>query len=112
MRADVVGHVEGVEGGIGVEEAAVVGGDVEAGVALVNGAEEALEVLPDGPRVVRIAVLEGAPEGVGGQQAVVFANGAEQDAVEELLREAKDVRRGDGGVSAAEAAEDALDLAH
>ena len=49
MGADLVRHLEGVQRRIGGEEAAVVGGDVQAGVALVDGAEQAAEVLPDGP---------------------------------------------------------------
>jgi len=60
--------------------AAVVGGDVQAGVAFVDGAEQASEVLPEGFWVVRVAVLEGALEGFGGQQAALFAKGAEQRA--------------------------------
>ena len=58
--------------------AAVVGGDVQAGIAFVDGAEQAPKVLPEGLRIVRIAVLEGALEGFGGQQAAVFAKGAKQ----------------------------------
>jgi hypothetical protein len=41
--------------------------DVQAGVAFVNGAEQAAEVVPERVRVVRIAVLEGVLEGFGGQ---------------------------------------------
>ena len=78
--------------------AAVVGGDVQAGIAFVDGAEQAPEVLPEGLRIVRVAVLEGALEGLGGQQAAVFAKGAEQNAVEQLLGAAQDFRRSDGGV--------------
>jgi hypothetical protein len=47
--------------------------DVQAGVAFVNGAEQAPEVEPDGLWIVRVAVLEGVLEGFGGQQATVFA---------------------------------------
>jgi len=43
-------------------------------------------------------VLEGALEGFGRQQAAVFAKGAEQDAVEQLLSAAQNFLRGDGGV--------------
>jgi len=39
MGADLVGHLEGVQRRIAGEEATVVGGDVQAGVAFVNGAE-------------------------------------------------------------------------
>ena len=90
------------------EEAAVVGGDVQAGVAFVNGAEQAAEVEPDGLRIVGVALLEGVLERFGGEQAAVFAEGAEQDAVQQLLGAAQDFGRGDGGVLAAEAGEHAL----
>ena len=108
MGADLIGHLEGVQGGVGGEEAAVVGGDVQAGVAFINGAEQAPEVEPDGLRVVRVAVLEGVLEGFGGQQAAVFAEGAEQDAVQQLLGAAQDFGRGSGRVLAAQPTEDAL----
>ena len=49
--------------------------DVQAGIAFVNGAEQAPEVEPDGPRVVWVAVLEGVLEGFVGQQAAIFAKG-------------------------------------
>jgi hypothetical protein len=85
MGADFVGHLEGVQGWIEGEEAAVVGGDVQAGVPCVNGAEEAAEVVPERVRVVGVAMLEGMLEGFGGEQAEVFAKGAEQDPVQQLL---------------------------
>jgi hypothetical protein len=59
--------------------------DVQAGVAFVNGAEEAAEVVPERVRVVGVAMLEGMLEGFGGEQAEVFAKGAEQDPVQQLL---------------------------
>ena len=46
LGADLVQHLEGVQGRIEGEEASVVGGDVQAGVAFVNGAEQATEVVP------------------------------------------------------------------
>jgi len=49
--------------------------DVQAGVAFVNGAKQAAEVVPERVRVGGVAVLEGLLEGFGGQQAVVFAEG-------------------------------------
>jgi len=108
MGADFVRDLEGVQPGVGGEEAAVVGGDVQAGVAFVNGAEQAAEVVPERVRVVGVAVLEGVLEGFGGQQPTVLAKGAEQDPVQQLLGAAQDFGRGDGGVLAAEAGEDAL----
>ena len=36
MGADLVGHLEGVQGGVEGEEAAVVGGDVQAGVVCIR----------------------------------------------------------------------------
>ena len=108
MGADLVRHLEGVQRRIEGEEAAVVGGDVQAGVAFVNGAEQAPEVVPDGLRVVGVAMLEGVLEGLGGQQAAVLAKGAEQDAVQQLLGAAQDFGRGDGGVLAAQAGEHPL----
>ena len=106
MGADLVRHLEGVQGRIGGEEAAVVGGDVQAGVAFVNGAEQAAEVEPERVRVVGVAVLKGVLERFGGQQAAVFAKGAEQDPVQQLLGAAQDFGRGDGGVLAAQSGED------
>ena len=47
-------------------------------------------------------------EGFGGQQAAVFAEGAEQDSVQQLLDAAQDFLRGDGGVFAAEPGENPL----
>ena len=96
MSADVVRHLEGVQRRVGGEEAAVVGGDVQAGIAFVYGAEQAAEVEPDGARVVRVAVREGVLEGLGGQKTAVFAEGTEQDAVQQLLGAAEDFRRGNG----------------
>jgi len=68
--------------------------DVQAGVAFVNGAEQAAEVEPYGLWVVGVALLEGVLEGFGGQQAAVLAKGAEQDAVQQLLGAAEDFGRG------------------
>ena len=48
MTAELVGHLEGVQRRIGGEETAVVGGDVQADVAFVDGAEQAPEILPEG----------------------------------------------------------------
>ena len=53
-------------------------------------------------------MLEGALVEFGGQQAAVFAKGAEQNAVEQLLGAAQDFRRSDGGVLAAEPGEHLL----
>ena len=96
MSADFVQHLEGVQRRVGGEEAAVVGGDVQAGIAFINSAEQATEVEPDGPGIVRVVVLEGVLEGFGGEQAAVFAEGAEQHAVEQRLNAAEDFLRGDG----------------
>jgi uncharacterized protein YjeT (DUF2065 family) len=74
-----------------------------------SGATPALtEDLPDGLRIIGFAVLEGVLEGLGGQQAAVFAKGAEQNAVQQLLNAAEDFLRGNGGVLAAQAVEDPL----
>ena len=108
MGADLVRYLEGVQPRVEGEEAAVVGRDVQPGVAFINGADQATKVEPERVRVVRIAVLEGVLEGFSGQQATVFAEGAEQDPVQQLLDAAQDFGRGDGGVLAAQAGEDAL----
>ncbi len=108
IGADFVRHLEGVQRWIGGEEAAVVGGDVQAGVAFVNGAEQAPEVVPDGPGIVRVAVFEGVLEGFGGQQTAVFAKGAEQHAVQQLLNAAEDFPRGNRGVLATKPGEHPL----
>src|ERR1039457_5537383 len=89
MSADLIRHLETVQTLIQGEEAAVVGGNVQAGVAFVNGAEQAAEVEPDGLRVVGIAVLEGVLEGFGGQQAAVLAKGTEQHPIQQLLNAAE-----------------------
>jgi hypothetical protein len=75
--------------------------DDQTGIAFINGAKQAAEVVPERVRVVWVAVLEGVFEGFGGQQAVVFAKGAEQNAVQQLLYAAEDFLRGDGGILAA-----------
>jgi hypothetical protein len=108
VGADLVRHLEGVQGGIEGEEAAVVRRDVEPGVAFVNGAKQSAEVEPDGLRVVRVALLVGVLEGLAGQQPAAFAEGAEQNAVQQLLGAAQDFGRGDGGVLAAQAGQDPL----
>ena len=48
MGADFVGNLEAVQTLIQGEEAAVVGGDVQAGVAFVNGAEQARKLSQSG----------------------------------------------------------------
>ena len=96
IGADLVGHLEGVQRRVGGEEAAVVSGDVQSGVAFVNGAEQAPEVEPDGARVVRVAVLEGVFQGFGGEQTAVFAEGAKQNAVQQFLDAAEDFLGGNG----------------
>ena len=53
-------------------------------------------------------MLEGALEGFRREQAAVFAKGAEEDAVQQLLGAAEDFGRGNGGVLAAEAGEQSL----
>lgn len=84
----------------GTERAAVVRGDIETGVAGVDGAKEAAEVFPDRFRIVGIVMGKRALEGIGGQQAAVFAKGAEQDAVQQLLGAAENFLRSDRGVLA------------
>jgi hypothetical protein len=108
MGTDLVRYLEGVQRRVEGEEAAIVSGNVQAGIALINGAKQAAAVELDGPGIVRVAVLEGPLEGFGGQQAAAFAKGAEQDAVQELLGAAQDFRRDDGGVLAAQVGGDAL----
>ena len=73
IGADLVRYLEAVQTLIQGEEAAIVGRDVQAGVAFINGAEQAPEVEPDGPGIVRVAVFEGVLEGFGGQQTAVLA---------------------------------------
>ena len=59
VAAYLVGDGEPVEVGIVGEQAAVVGRDVQGGVADVDRPEQAPEVLPDRPRVVGVVVLVG-----------------------------------------------------
>jgi hypothetical protein len=96
MPADIVRYLEHVQRRIELEETADVGRDVQGGVAFVNSAEQAAEVEPDGPGVVRIAVLEGVFQGFFGKQTAVFAEGARQNAVERLLDAAEDFLLGNG----------------
>ena len=72
--------------------------DVEGVVTLVHRAEQSAEVVPDRPRVVGVAMLVGLLDGVRRQQVAVLAEGAEQDAVEQLLRALQDDVAVDGGV--------------
>src|ERR1035441_3247317 len=96
IGADFIGYLEGVQTLIQGKEAAIVGRDVQAGIAFVNGAEQTPEVEPDRPGIVWIAVLEGVLEGLGGQQAAVFAKRTKQNAVQQLLNAAEDFLWGDG----------------
>jgi hypothetical protein len=52
MGADPVLHLEGVQRRIEAEEAAVAGGDVQADIAFINGAEQAAEVELGGGRAI------------------------------------------------------------
>ena len=108
VAAHLVGDGEPVEIGIVGEQPAVVGRDVQGGVADVDGPEQAPEILPDRPRVVGVAVLVGFVDGFGGQEPPVLAEGTEQDAVEELLRAGQDLVRPDGRVRPAEMLEGVL----
>jgi hypothetical protein len=53
----------------------LVSGDVQLGIALVNGAEQAAEDEPAGPGIVRVSVLEGVVGGFGRQQAAKKTEG-------------------------------------
>jgi len=105
MGADLVRHLEGVQRRIEGEETAVVSGDVQPGVAFVNGAEQAAKIEPHWLWIVGVAGLEGLLEGLGGEQAAAFAKGAEEDPVQQLLGATQDFGRGDGGVLAAQPCE-------
>ena len=105
IAADLVGDGEPVEIGIVGEQPAVVGRDVQGGVADVDRTEQAPEILPDRPRVVGIVVLVGFLDGLGGQQPPILAEGAEQDAVEKLLRAGEHLVRADGRVRPAQVVE-------
>lgn len=80
--ANLVGDVQAVEFGVVGEEAAVVGRDPKGLVAQVDRLEKPPEVLPDGPGVIRVGVLIGPKDGVGGKQPPVFAERAEENSVE------------------------------
>ncbi|MCX6924200.1 MAG: hypothetical protein NT154_13460 [Verrucomicrobia bacterium] len=62
-------------------------------MTLVNGAVQAPEVEPDGLWIVRVAVLEGVFQGLCGQQAAVFAKGAEPEPVQQFPNTAEDFLR-------------------
>jgi hypothetical protein len=81
---------------------------VQAGAPYVNGAEQAAEIVPHWLWIVWVAGLEGMLQRLGGEQAAAFAEGAEQDPVQQLLGAAQDFGRRDGGVLAAQAGEHAL----
>ena len=106
--ANVVGDLQRVEPLVMGEEAAVVGGDFQAAVAFIDGAEQAAEVVPNGFGVVGVAVVEGPAHGFRWEQAAVLAERAEQDAVQQFLRAAENFLWGNGGVFRAEAGEDGL----
>ncbi len=108
MSTDLVRHLEGVERRVQGEEPAVIGGDIQSGVALVDGIEQAAKVLPDGFRVVRIAMFEGVFERFCRQQATVLAEGAEENAVQKSLCAAENFLGWNRGVIAAEPGEHSL----
>ena len=106
--ADIVRDTQRVEDGIRREQAAVVGGDFQLGVAGIDRPEKAPEVFPDRLGVVGVAVGERAPHRVGREQAAVLAERAEEHAVEQPLRAAEDFPRGDGRIFGAQADENLL----
>jgi hypothetical protein len=56
--------------------------DAQAGIALLNGAEQAAEVAPNGPGVVRVAVLEGVLAATkSGSSAVSLKSSARAEAM-------------------------------
>ena len=52
----------------------------------LGSAEEADEVLPNGLRVEKVGVLIRLADDLTGQEAAIFAEGDEEDAVEDFLR--------------------------
>ena len=108
VGADLVGDLQAVQDRIVGKQPAVVGVDAQGRVAPVDGAEQPAEVVPDRARVVGVAVLVGLADGFGGQQAAVFAEGAEQHPVEQLLGATQHVVPGHVGVVAAEPLEGVL----
>ena len=70
--------------------------------------EQPAEVVPDRARVVRVAVLIRLADRFGGEQAAIFAEGAEQHPVEQLLGTAEHVMPGHVGIVAAKPLEGVL----
>ena len=91
VAADGVGHLQTVQHRIVGEQPAVVGVDAQGRIAAVDRLEQPAKILPDRTRMVRVAVLVGFADRVHGQQPAVFAEGAEQHAVQQLLRGAQHV---------------------
>jgi hypothetical protein len=87
VLAGGVRHVERlIEQRIYGEQPAVVAGDIELGAAVVDGAEQRAEGVPDRPRPVRIPVLVGLLQRRTGQELAVLGKGDEQDSIEQPLR--------------------------
>ena len=96
--ADVIGYGQLVDNRVFAEQTPVVSRDFQLVVALVDGAEQALEIVPDGARVVRVARDEGVFQRVVWQQAGVFGKGDEQHSIEDLLREGDRIERRNRGI--------------
>ena len=75
------------------EQAAVVAVDAELPAPLVHGAEEPLEVVPDGARIEGVSVPVGAGNDLARQEPAVLTEGDEQNAVQYLLGRGQQVGR-------------------
>jgi hypothetical protein len=85
--------------------AAVVFGNLQGLVAFIHGPEQTAEIVPDGARVVRIGMAEGAGDRFRGQEPAILAEGDEEHTVEDFLRGDEQLRRRDIGIGAAQLVE-------
>ena len=90
------------------EETAAVRGELPIGVAAVDPAEDCLEVVPERPGIVLVAVSDGAGERVPGEQIAVLREGGEEEPIEDRLRVAEHLQRGQVGVRLPELGEEPL----
>ena len=108
VGADLIGHLQVVQNRIVGKQPAVVGVDAQGRVAAIDGTEQPAEVVPDRAGVVGVAVLVRLADRFRGKQAAVFAEGAEQHPVQQLLGATQHVMPRHAGVVAAKPLEGVL----
>lgn len=84
--ADRIRNDQSIQRFIRGKQAAIVSGNPQVLVALIDGFEQPLEVFIHRTGVVRIGMLEGLLDAVFRYQSLVFGKGDEQQAIQQLLR--------------------------